>query len=454
MLGTLVAAEFNTATMLGGASIGYSYGTVGIWYTVFFYIPAFILYTFTVAKRYRRLNINTVGEFFDQRFGGKLAELTRGVSTFITLTFTVIAPATYLAGLAVIGNILLGIPPLWVVIGLTLICLFYSLTGGLLTAISADVFAFVMIIIGLPTLFFIGWYAAGGFGSLEQVFEPEFLSFEPVWDHEQYGFGAIMAWWLQAILAYVAAPWYSQRIFSAKNEKVAFKAMAFNIFITPALYALAIGAAIFAKVLMPNLENPEEAIPTLILNYSPPIVQGLLLVTLLLVGVSTLIAIWNAGVSIFMNDLFKRNLVKNMSDKFYINASRICFVLLGMLTIVFAIAFIGSIFKVLLYMSVFLALLAFPVLAGFYWKRFNTKAALASMLVGIIYVSIALTFSFPYYLTSPVGVLLSIIAGVLVAFTTKQEASPEFIKKFFDTAGLPLFEGKKGNPEDFKAEGA
>lgn len=435
---TLGAAEFNTATLIGGASVAYLYGTVGIWYTSIIFIPVFGIYALTVAKRYNRLRISTIAEFFDKRFQGKHSELLRGIATFVTLSFTWIAPATYLAGLSVIGNVLLGIHPLWIVIGLTLICLFVSLAGGLLTAIWTDVLSYIMILIGMPILFFIGWKAAGGFAALPSVFEPQYLSFEPIWDLENYGFAAVLTWCLQNILLYVAAPWYGQRIFSAKNEKVAYQGMIINTILIVLLYGFVALATMFARVLMPNLESSEVALPTLILQYAPPLLQGFLMVTLLLVGISTMIAIWNSAVSIVINDLFKRYIAKNKSEKYYIVASRICFLILGVSTIVFALTFVGSILMALTYISVFTALLAFPILAGFYWKRFNTPAALWALMVGVIYVTFALLNSFPYHLISPVGVLLSVIVGTIVAFASKQESTALYVKEFYQTAGNPL----------------
>src|SRR5699024_5526603 len=88
LVGTLGAAEFNTATLIGSAGVSYLYGTVGIWYTSLVFIVVFGTYAFTVAKPYRRLEITTIAEFFERRFSGPLAEPTRALASFLTLTFT------------------------------------------------------------------------------------------------------------------------------------------------------------------------------------------------------------------------------------------------------------------------------------------------------------------------------------------------------------------------------
>ncbi|WP_342214764.1 sodium:solute symporter family transporter [Peribacillus sp. TH27] len=150
-------------------------------------------------------------------------------------------------------------------------------------------------------------------------------------------------------------------------------------------------------------------------------------------------AIWNSAVSIVINDLFKRYMVKNKSERFYINASRIAFLLIGASTLLFSLTFFGNVLMSLIYLSAFTGMLAFPIVAGFYWDKFNTKAAFFSMVSGTLFVSYALANGFPTYFISPIGVLVSFVVGIVVALTTKQDSSPEFLTSFYKAVGNPLF---------------
>lgn len=434
LVGTLGAAEFNTATLIGGASVAYMFGFVGIWYTSLIFIFVFGIYALTVAKPYRRLEISTIAEFFERRFTGRYTEITRALAAFITLTFTWIAPSTYLAGLAVITSVLLGVDPVTTIIVITVFCLLLAMAGGFMTAVTFDVIAYVLILVFMPLLFVVGYALSGGFGELSSVYEPQYLSLEPIWDLENYGFAAILTWGFQNIMLYIAAPWYGQRIFSAKTETIAYRGMIINTVLITVLYGIVALTTMFSRVLMPDLENPEESLPMLINNYLPPIIQGFMLVTLLLVGITTMVAIWNSAVSIVVNDFVRRYFARNRTDSYYIWSSRVVFVILGISTLMFALTFIGNILLALTYVSVFTALLAFPILAGLFWKRFTTVAALYSLIVGLVYVVIALLFSFPYHLISPVGVLLSVVTGVAVTlFTPKKSPSAE-VEEFYAQA--------------------
>lgn len=426
---TLVAAEFNTATLIGGASVAYSFGTVGIWYTSLIFIPVFLTYALTVSKRYRRLNIETVPQYFERRFGNKnLGAQTRVLTTIITLFYAWFAPASYLAGISVIGSILLGVNPILFSVTIVVICLVLSLAGGLMTAIGLDIVAFIMIVIGVPTIFFIGLDAAGGLSNLAQVYEPKLLSLKPVWDTD-VNFPIALTWGLQITFLYIASPWYGQRIFSAKNEDVAFKGMIFNTGLITILYAFIALATMLAKVSMPELARPEEALPLLIANFGHPIIQGLLLVMLLLVGTSTMIAVWNSAISTIMSDIVRRYLAKNKSEQYYINVSRLGLLIIAISTLFFGIVFVGNIQNSLLYLSAFIGMVAVPIIISIYWKRYTAKAAFISMIVGLIYSGIGLASGFPTYFISPVAVVIVLLVGMIITLRTTEKGSnnnPDF----------------------------
>lgn len=434
LVGSLGAAEFNTATLIGAASVSYLYGTVGIWYTSIVFIIVFGVYTITVAKPYRRLQVSTIAELFERRYSGKLAEPTRALAAVLTGCFTWMAPATYMAGLTVVVAVMLDVPPLAAVVVITLFCLSLALMGGFMTAVTFDVVAYATILVMVPVLFVVGYVNSGGFSMLPDVFEARFLSFKPVWDIEDYGFAAILTWGFQTTLLYIAAPWYGQRIFSAKNERVAFTAMGINTVLLVVLYALIAVTTMFSRVLMPQLERPEEALPLLAVEYMPAIAQALVLVMLILVGTSTIMAIWNAGVSIVVNDIIRRYVAPRRSDKFYITISRITFIALAAVTLVFSLSMIGNILIVLTYVGVATALLAFPILAGLYWKRFTTNAAFWSLVLSTVYVVIALLIGLPYHMISPIGVAIGVAAGVAVTYLGRSDDDPAVTEAFFRLA--------------------
>lgn len=436
LTGTLTASELNTATLIGGASVAYNFGTVGVWYTSLIFIMVFSVYAFTVSKAYRRLNISTVPEFFDKRFSGKGSETLRILATIVTVFYPWFAPASYLAGITVIGNIFLGVNPILfasIVVG---ICLIVSLAGGLITSIGIDVFAFILMAIGIPLIFILGLNASGGLGNLGQVYEAKLLSLKPVWDTE-VNFPTALTWGLQITFMYIGSPWYGQRTFAARSDKIAFTGMLFNMICVVFLYGLVVLATMLARVAMPNLPRPEEALPLLIVNNSVPLIQGFLLVALLFIAISTMIAVWNSAVSILVNDIIGRYLLKNKTDRYYINLSRLGLVVIATCTLTLGLLFIGSVQASLLYLSTFAGMVAIPILISIFWRRYNTPAALATMAIGLVYSLIALLIGLPSYFISPVAAILSLLIGIIITLFTTSKKTEEKHSEFFHTLNSP-----------------
>src|SRR5699024_8817320 len=298
--------------------------------------------------------------------------------------------------------------------------------------IRIDVFAFILMAIAIPIMFIIGLNAAGGFGNLSDVYEPKLLSMAPVWDTD-VNFPIALTWGLQITFMFIGLPSYAQRAFSAKSDKIAFSAMIINMFLVVILYAFVVLATMLSKVVMPNLSSPEEALPLLIVNYSSPLIQAFLLVALLMIAVGTLIAVWNGAVSVVINDIVKRYIIKNKNDNYYINLSRVVLVAIALCTVVLGVFFIGSVQASLLYLSVFAGIVAMPILISLYWKRYNTVAALLTMIVGLIYSLITLIMNLPLYFVSPVAAVLSLVTGVVVTILTTNKENPDIDEEFYET---------------------
>jgi len=67
LIGTLVMTEFNTATVMAWAGIGYGAGLFSIWVPCIFLV-GFAFYAAFVAKKWKRVNAVSTAEMFGQRY--------------------------------------------------------------------------------------------------------------------------------------------------------------------------------------------------------------------------------------------------------------------------------------------------------------------------------------------------------------------------------------------------
>ena len=144
------------------------------------------------------------------------------------------------------------------------------------------------------------------------------------------------------------------------------------------LYWLAMQTAAYARVGFPNLDDPQESIPMVIRHWMPIGIKGLSLALILSACQTTMATIWNNNVSIITNDIYKRLININASEKKLLLVSRIITAAVAIFTIVTSIWLVDQIISVVYFANIFMAALFFPVLGGFFWWKTGKKAAWAS----------------------------------------------------------------------------
>ncbi len=242
----------------------------------------------------------------------------------------------------------------------------YTFIGGLWGVLVTDLFQFVL---KMAMIIVLAWVAVANIGGMQSLqfhlqmiqnnvrasgvqtsdptaFLPDFhlgLTTNALWTLPLLTFIVYlcMQWWLA---------WYpgaepggggyvAQRMFSAKDEKNSLGAtLWFNI----AHYALRpwpwIVTALVAIVVysphggmhpsMDFAQNPEQGYVMVLRDYLPPALRGLMVAAFLAAYMSTVGTQLNWGCSYLVNDLYKRFLVRNSTEKHYVLISKIFTVML------------------------------------------------------------------------------------------------------------------------------
>src|SRR5499433_2083798 len=236
----------------------------------------------------------------------------------------------------------------------------YTFIGGLWGVLVTDLFQFAL---KMAMIIVLAWVAVAKIGGMQArqvqlkviesnarqagvqtsdptAFLPNFhlgLTTDALWTLPVLTFIVYlgMQWWLA---------WYpgaepggggyvAQRMFSAKDEKNSLGAtLWFNI----AHYALRpwpwiVTALVAIVVYSPNgglhpsaafAQNPEQGYVMVLRDYLPPALRGLMVAAFLAAFMSTVGTQLNWGCSYLVNDLYKRFLVRNSSERHYVLVSR------------------------------------------------------------------------------------------------------------------------------------
>ena len=449
LVGTLVMTEFNTATMIGFASYGYMGGQRGTFLALAIFV-ALGSYTFLVAKRWKRLNAISIAEMFMERYNYKFKILT-----VILIVFTLsLLSTTYLKAAAIVFSVTMNVNLFWTVILISCVVLIFTLAGGLVSVSFTNLLSFIIALVALPCLFIFSSIRANELGGLNTAFEARYLSYNILntWNDPVISFKFIFTVYLLSFFVYMNSPWYGQIMFASKNEKVAYKGIFIAGLLTCGIYWGAIYVAAYAKVGFPNLDDPQKALPMVILNWMPVGIKGFTLALIFSIAQTTMATIWNNNVSIITQDVYRGIFRPKASDKQTLKFSRILTLAIALITIVITLIFVDVVLKVMFLANIFMVSLFFPGLFGFLWWRTGIRAVWVTTILGIISGwSIYLLKEFaneslPLYLQSQDWLFLYcciitptiIIIGIIISLLEKQDN--ETISRrvdFFNKVGAP-----------------
>jgi Na+/proline symporter len=450
---------------------------------------------FFFARYWRRAEILTDVQFVEIRYSGKPAAFLRGfkaiylglfmnclilgwvtkamVSIISVLLGPVIAQGRVL-DLGILGQHTLGDPQntalaicIFILIPFTGI---YTFIGGLWGVLVTDLFQFAL---KMTMIIVLAWVAVSKIGGMDALtarlqvihnnvqatgavtsnptaFLPDFSqgwTSDALWTLPLLTFVVYlgMQWWLA---------WYpgaepggggyvAQRMFSAKDEKNSLGAtLWFNI----AHYALRpwpwiITALVALVVYSPNggmhpsavfAQNPEQGYVMVLRDYLPPALRGLMVAAFLAAFMSTVGTQLNWGCSYLVNDLYKRFLVRDSTEKHYVLMSRVFTVLLVLVSGYTAaqLKSIGQGWTLVLGVGFGTGVV---YILRWYWSRINAWSEISAMIVAaavtiwLKYVSFSGNDALVYAKKSLITGGITTLAWLAATYLTRPESDQTLI---------------------------
>ena len=143
---TLVMTEFNSATLISFASLGYA---AGLWALTlpFIFLFGLLFYAASVAKKWKAFDGFSVAGFFTQRYGRDVGSCASILLLIAMLGFS----AAYIKSLTLLFLPLSPSLNPWVLsLALCLLVLVMTLRGGLLAIIRTDVLSLIFMLLFFP----------------------------------------------------------------------------------------------------------------------------------------------------------------------------------------------------------------------------------------------------------------------------------------------------------------
>ncbi len=440
---SIVATTFAVDTPLAIAGLVATEGIWGNWFWWADVLPA-MLAAFLIAHLWRRSGVLTDNELVELRYGGGRAA---GLRLFRALYFGVLRNAIVigwvnLAMLKVL-QLALGLDPAsshWVLAGLFLLTLGYTLLSGLWGVVLTDVLQFGLAMAGSILLAVLAVDAAGGLGSLidqlRLVHGPEAAARTLALVPPQRE-----AFW--AFVIYVAVKGWSsgntegngyiaQRLLATRNERDARLAALWyavaNFVLRPWPWIL---VGLVAFVAYPGLEDPESGYVRVMLDQLPNGLRGLMLASLLAAFMSTVDTQLNWGASYLTYDVYRRFLRPGASEVALMRVARASVVLLAALGALATLALpsISGAWKFLASISAGTGLI---LLLRWLWWRINAWSEIGVMAASLLLANGLLLFTdIPFPFSLALVVAISVPFALALTFLTSPE-EPAHLRAFYE----------------------
>ncbi|MBN1632598.1 MAG: Na+:solute symporter [Ignavibacteria bacterium] len=358
---SMVATTFAADTPLAVTELVAKNGIAGNWLWWNMLIGG-MLTVFFFSRLWRRANILTDVEFIELRYSGKLAAFLRGFKSIYLGVFMNVLIMGWV-NLAMM-KILLGMFPEYInadnvlfYVGIAMvITAIYSALSGLWGVAVTDAFQFILAMAGciILAIIVVSEPQIGGISGLKEKLPDWSLKFIPAIssDKTETDISGILTLSLSSLLAFIGIQWWAswypgaepggggyvaQRMMSAKDEKNSLFA---TLFFQIAHYCIRpwpwIIVGLSVIILYPDLSSADKGLGFVkaMNDFLPAGLKGLLLAAFFAAYMSTIATHLNWGTSYFVNDFYKRFLLKGRSEKHYVVISRaatLVFMLLSIL---------------------------------------------------------------------------------------------------------------------------
>ncbi len=402
---SMVATTFAADTPLLVTGLVATKGVAGnwLWWNM---VMSGMLTVFFFARLWRRANVVTDVEFSEIRYSGRPAAFLRGFrAIYLAVPINLIIIGWVTRAMIKILTISLGVSPELAVGICFVVTVCYAVAAGLWAVLWTDLVQFVIKMAAVIVLAIFAVRAVGGIDVMREKLTAHFgsetaaLSVLPVSVSAGGGITAYAWMPLLALSVFLFVQWWAawypgaepggggyvaQRIFAARTERDGVLA---TLFFQIAHYALRpwpwIVTGLATVILYPTLQDKESGYVHAFVDLLPTPWRGFMLAGFAAAYMSTIGTQLNWGASYLINDVYKRFVRREASERHYVAVSRIATVLLflGSILVTSELSSIERAWRFLIALGAGTGLV---YILRWYWWRINAWSEISAMVVSFV----------------------------------------------------------------------
>ena len=382
---TLIAANLGAGSTVGVTALAYSHGISAWWWIGSAGIGSMILAFFVGPKIWRiarENNYYTLSDYLDSRYSKTFS----GIISLMMAIGTLALFAGQLLGIAWILEVAADLPKTQGVIAGAIVTTLYFAAGGLLSSAIVNLVEVAVILAGfIIAVPYVINFSGGLSGIQANIANQSYFDF--------FGMGstAIIGYIVMLVPSFFISPGLIGKVFAAKDEKSIKIGTSLNglVQLIFAVIPVIIGMACYSCY--PELSRADLALPSAMKNMMPFYAACLALAGIFAAEVSTADTVLYMLAGSLVNDLYRRFINPDISDKKLLYSSRFTSLICGIIGVILALRLESIISALTIFYSLMSVSLAAPLIFGLFTKRANNLGAILSAVMGII-LTVYMTF--------------------------------------------------------------
>lgn len=413
-VGTIFATWFGAETCMGSSRAAFEKGILGVIADPFGAGLCLILAGLFFAKVFHAMNAETIVDFFEKRYGKKVAA---GLSILYIPVYLGWVGGQLLA-FGIILHSLTGLPVMFSVLISTAVVILYTYWGGMWADAVTDLYQMIFILLGLLILFPVLVRDLGGFSSVMAKIPESSFYFYPHTGSKLTWLNYAQAWMMVGIGSLPAQDLF-QRMMAPKTASMARNASILSGVMYMVIGLIPVLLGIFGRIALPS-NSGESILIDLAQKYLPLPLMALMIGALLSAIMSSADSALLAPAGIIGHNIIPY-LRPGTSEAVQLKWCQWSILIVGTLSLILALYF-QNIYALCMHAwGILLVGVAAPMIAGVYWKRATTAGAVAGAFCGTISWGLIARFFPSKYPAHLFGFLISCLALVTVSLLTPRK---------------------------------
>lgn len=386
---------------------------LGVWGMLAYSTASFGLFMFApLAKRIKRLMPTgyTSGDFIRLRYGKRAWLLFLIISIFYGVTWMI---SMGMAG-GILMNAITGIPYVYGMSVILLVCVIYTLFGGLYAVIGTDFIQSLIILIGIVAV------GAGILMNTDMTQVHTDLQKDSPMLINILLPAAIMAFFNNLLFGvgeiFHSNVWWS-RVFAMRADVGQRAYLLGGLFWLPVPVAAGY-FALSSGTLGINITSPDMVGPLIASQLLGEIGSVIVFVVLFCSLASSIDSLLAATSDLVTEDIYKKWLRPNTSPEKLRKMSAWIIVFIGVLTWLICLPRVGTLADVLFFAGPMVGSTIWPIVTGLYWRKASASGAFWGMLLGSL-CGLVSYFELGWYTSSLIGAAVSMIVVIIARVVSK-----------------------------------